>query len=318
MNLLDVIKAANKAGSVPNRNHSFLIYGETKTGKTTQLATILRCKAVKRLFLFDVENSYETIIWMYNSGQLTDEEVAKVTLIRIPDTREEPIAIETLLKCLCSRGPKKICEAHGKVDCLVCSKAGNPFITFDMSTLTSSDAIAIDSLSQVGTSAMAAACLGKPAEYKPTFDEYGMMGKWLSDLCSTIQAAKYCQFFCTTHVVVVEEEGKPDKIYPMCGTKAFSMNLGKYFGTLIKLELKLKSHRASSTPIAVPNGPAGSRLGIALEKQNGQVDLGKALIESKFFSPNAGEDEESTEEVAEQPTEPVAEKPSFLAGLKKK
>lgn len=302
MNLLQAIKAANEAGSILSRNHTFLIYGEPKTGKTRLVATIIRIKELKRIFWFDTENGIETILTMYREGLFTNEEMEKVILIRIPDTREQPTAIETMLKAIASKNAVKICEEHGRVNCLECTQKIKPMIEFDHKKLTSEDAIVIDSLSQVGASALNAACLGKPSEYKPTFDDYGACGKWLGDLCTVLQAAAYCHIFGITHTLEITDEGtKKTTIYPLCGTKNFSMNVAKYFGNVIYTDKILKRHNAISTTVGNQQTHAGSRLGLKLDSMQ-SPDLGVLLTDEKFFSV-------SKDSVADSVSEPVADKP---------
>ena len=306
MNLLQAIKAANQAGSILKRNHTFLIYGEPKTGKTRLVATIIKIPELKRIFWFDTENGIETILTMYREGFFTNEEMEKVILIKIPDTREQPTAIETMLKAIASKNAVKICEEHGKVNCLDCTQKLKPVIEFDHKSLTPEDAIVIDSMSQVGASALNAACLGKASEYKPTFDDYGACGKWLGDLCTVIQAAAYCHFFAVTHTLeITDEDTKKTTIYPLCGTKNFSMNFAKYFGNVIYTDKILKKHKAISTTTGNQQTHAGSRLGLKLDSM-ADPNLCTLLTDEKFFSVA----DDTTTEVVQQPA--TADKPKVV------
>lgn len=306
MNVLQAIKAANAAGSILTRNHTFLIYGEPKTGKTRLVATIAKLPELKRIFWFDTENGIETISTMYREGILTDEQVEKIILIKIPDTRIQPTAIETMLKAIASPNAVTICELHGRVNCETCKKAGNPVIDFDYKSLTSNDAVVIDSMSQVGASALNAACMGKPAEYKPLLDDYGATGKWLGDLCTVLQAAQYCHIFAITHVLTeYNEQTKQTRIYPLCGTKSFSEKFAKYFGNVIFTNKKLKQHNAISSTTADATIQTGSRLGLLLDGMR-DPDLAQLLTDEKFFtSKNSAE-----APVAE--AEPKGALPNFL------
>lgn len=314
MNLLQAIKAANEAGSILKRNHTFLIYGEPKTGKTRLVATIIKIPELKRIYWFDTENGIETILTMYREGIFTNEEMEKVILVRIPDTREQPTAIETMLKAIASKNAVKICEEHGKVNCLECTQKLKPTIDFDHKKLTSEDAIVIDSMSQVGASALNAACLGKPSEYKPTFDDYGACGKWLGDLCTVLQASAYCHIFAVTHTLeITDESTKKTTIYPLCGTKNFSMNVAKYFGNVIFTDKILKRHSAISTTVGNQQTHAGSRLGLKLDSMQ-KPDLGVLLTDEKFFSVA---DDTATEAVQQnQEAQVTKPKPNFLANIK--
>ena len=311
MNVLQAIKAANAAGSILTRKHTFLIYGEPKTGKTRLVATIAKIPELKRIFWFDTENGIETISTMYREGVLTDEQVEKIILIKIPDTRIQPTAIETMLKSIASPNAVTICDKHGKVDCATCKKTGEPAIDFDYKSLTHEDAVVIDSMSQVGASALSAACLGKAAEYKPLIDDYGATGKWLGDLCTVLQAAQYCHIFAITHVLTdYNETTKVTKLYPLCGTRNFSEKFAKYFGNVIFTSKKLKQHNAISSTTADATVQTGSRLGLLLDGMR-DPDLAKLLTDEKFFSgPTISA--EGSEPKAENPGNSNTNLPSFL------
>lgn len=325
VNMLDVINAVNQSNEPKVLNNTLLLYGMPKTGKTELAATVSKIPYIKRVFWFDLERGIDTIALMYKEGRLTAEEVSKIIPINVPDTRQDPTAIETLLKSFCGRNAVSICAEHGKVDCLICKKAGGAVIPFDYKSLTSSDMIVIDSLSQAGTSALNAACLGKASEYKPGFDEYGAMGKWLSDLLVTIQAAQYCHVLCITHVQVLEDAEGKDYYAPLCGTKNFSSGVAKYFGTVVFLDKHLKRHRATSTTATV-NTQSGSRLGLQLEAQRTPC-LAEALLASGLFPTTSGTEQSASDQpalegevvqvTAQAATQPeVKAKPSFLANRK--
>lgn len=288
MKMSDLALAVKNADAdAKSTTHAFLFYGPPKSGKTELVATIAKAPEYDRIFWFDNENGSATILRMYKDGKLTLADLEKIIIIKIPDTREDPTAIETMLKAICSRNAVTICEDHGRVDCVDCKKAGRPAIPFHYRSLTKRDALVIDSMSQTGASAMNLACRGKSIEFKPTFDEYGASGKWLGDLLTVIQAAQFCDIYCITHVQIMEDENKNDIYYPLCGTKAFSANVAKYFGTVVFVNKKLKKHRAESSTTSSMVTLAGSRLGIELEK-SAELDLVGALRNAGFLPPLAG------------------------------
>lgn len=262
MKLSDLATAVNKVKA----NHSILLYGPPKTGKTRFVGTAAGIPEIERIFWIDLENGAETLLHMGLSG----EEMAKITLIRIPDTREVPRGIETVLKMLSAKTPISICDAHGKVACteLGCKDAKNA-VSFCLKDCTHKDLIVIDSGSQLGDSALAMACAGKPIEYKAGWDEYGLTVKWLSDIMGVIQAASFTNFVMITHELIIEEEVngvKRDKILPLVGTKAFCAKVSKYFGTVVYLEIKMGKHAGGSSSTYKPNHITGSRLNVAVEK----------------------------------------------------
>lgn len=319
MQLSALVSAVNQASKIPSRTHSFLVYGMPKTGKTELVATIAEAPEFERIFWFDCENGFETLLRMYRDGKLSQAALDKIILIRIPDTREDPTACETLLRSICSKQAVTICDDHGKVDCAVCKRAGRPSLNFDYRKLTRRDALVVDSMSQVGQSSLNMACLGKPAEYKLLIDDYGASGKWLGDICTVIQAAAYCHIFCITHVQLIENLEGVDTYYPLCGTKNFSASLAKFFGSVIYMSKKLKKHRAESSTTTSMNTVAGSRLGLVME--TGELDFVSALRATGFLSPEGAttpeyeqhlKDSAASSTQAAQP-EPEAPKRSFGA-----
>lgn len=293
MKLSQLISASNAAGiKAPKRTHSMLVYGMPKVGKTELAATIAKLDAVDNVYWFDLENGADTILDMYRRGRLTLEQLDKITLIKVPDTRENPTGMETLLRAIATRNPVKICEEHGKVACPQCTKDGSPVIDFCHSKLTDRDVIVIDSLSQAGVSALNMAMIGKAQEAKAEWDHYGMQGRFLSDLLTVIQAAQYTNFICITHVQVLEDDAGKDVYSPMCGTKTFSAGVAKYFGSIIYAEMKMKKHKAGSSTSYNAMTQAGSRIGIVLEKED-ELDLSIALPKAGLFTQPSSNDSEA-------------------------
>jgi len=267
--------AAASLSSSSKRNHSILIYGDAKTGKTRFVGTVAKIPEINRIFWVDLENGIETLLHM----DLTEKELEKIIPICIPDTRELPRGIETVLKMFSSKTPIKICQEHGKVGCVECKDKEQ--IDFCLKDCTSNDLIVIDSGSQLGDSALAFACAGRDILFKPTFDEWGAQVKYLGDILGVIQAAHFTNFVMITHSLIVEEDingVKTDKVFPLIGTRAFSSKVGKYFGTVIYMEKKLGKHVAGSSSLYKTNTLTGSRLNILIEKSK-EMDMRSVLVE---------------------------------------
>lgn len=255
-------------------NHSILMYGPPKSGKTRLAGTAAAIEELDTIWWIDIENGVETLL---NMG-LTDEQLAKVKLIKITDTRDEPIAIETILKAFTSKVPLSICELHGKIDCAECKKSGGGFFSWHLRQCGHRELVVIDSGSQLGDSALAAACLGKPGMFKPTFDEYGMVSKWLGDICSVIQQCTHTNFVVLTHEIALEDDDGKDKIFPLMGSKAFSMKCAKFFGTVVYVHKKMNKHTAGSSSTYQSNLLTGSRVNVAIEKSK-EPSMRDILIE---------------------------------------
>lgn len=279
-------------------NHSILVYGPPKTGKTRLVGTAAKIPEIKRIFWFDLENGVETLLGM----GLTEEELDKITLIKIADTRDNPIGIETMLKALTSKTPVAICEKHGKVNCAECAKASLPSISFFLKDLTHNDLVVTDSGSQLGDSALGAACLGKDGMFKPTFDEYGMVNKWLGDICSVIQQCVNTNFVVLTHEIALEDDEGKDKFFPLMGSKQFSMKCAKYFGTVVYVHKKLNKHTAGSSSTYLGDRMTGSRVNAVIEK-SGEISMRAILIEGGILR------EGGSSETVNKPTIQVASVP---------
>lgn len=276
MKLSELAAAAN----AQKPNHSILIYGDSKTGKTRFVGTSAEIDEFDRIFWVDLENGSETLMHM----GLSEKALAKIELIKINDTREVPRGVETVLKMMSSKTPIQICYEHGKVDCVECK--GKQFTTFCLASLTHRDLVVIDSGSQLGDSALALACAGKPITYKPQTDDWGSLSKYLGDILSVIQQAHFTNFVVITHTLIVEEDingVKRDKVFPLIGTKNFSSKCSKYFGTVVFLELKLGKHGGGSASTYKPNHTTGSRLNVKVEAAK-ELDMRSIFIEGGILS----------------------------------
>lgn len=267
------LKELSKAMATIKPNHAILIYGPPKCGKTQLLGTAARIPEITRIWYFGLENGHDTLASM----SLTDDEMEKIIIIKIDDTRDNPRGIETILKSFSAKTPVKICEKHGTVDCVPCKKANDPFIDFCLANCNHNEIVAIDSGSQLGDSALAAACLGKPGMFKPTFDEYGMVNKWLSDIMSVVQQCSTTNFIVLTHEIALEDDEGKDRIFPLMGSKNFSMKCAKYFGTVVYMHKKMNKHVAGSSSTYRHDVLTGSRLNATIE--DGKVpDLREILV----------------------------------------
>ncbi len=299
MNLLELKKATARV----QPNHSILIYGPPKMGKTRLVGTAAKIKEITKIWWFDLENGIETLL---NMG-LTDEELAKIVVIKVTDTRDNPIAIETMLKALTSKTTLDICEVHGKVDCAECKKASAGFVKFRLGDCTHNELVVIDSGSQLGDSAMGMACVGKPNMFKPTFDEYGMVNKWLGDCCSVIQQCATTNFVVITHEIALEDDEGKDKIVPLMGSKQFSMKCAKFFGSVVYAHKKMNKHVAGSSSTYRSDLSTGSRINVALEniKDASMTDI---LISGGVLKASSTAD---TAQVSQEPATVEASKPAL-------
>lgn len=244
-----------------------LIHGDAGTGKTALIATLVL--EGYKLILVDCENGFQTLI-----SHLPAEYYPMVDIIRVRDTKENPIAIETVTK-LMSGKPQKICIKHGKVACVACTTAKAEFETYDFSQLDTKTVVAFDSLTQIVESAKAVATKGLAHDAKLEHDHWGKMGMYLSIFLGAIQQAPF-HVVCTSHSQEIEAPDGAKKLYPVGGTKNASRQTARYFGHVVYTEIKNKKFIAASSAQHHPKVVSKSRADLAME--TGKVSLGDLLL----------------------------------------
>lgn len=240
---------------ISSKSHRVLLFGSPKSGKT-KLAGSLATQF--KLIYFDLENGTDTLL------QLPPEAQENVEVISLPDTRDYPIAIETMLKVI--RGnPTDICETHGKVSCAICKK--NPEAAWNhvhLNALPLDTIVVIDSLTQLTNSAIAHITKDKDELYKLEFDDWGNLGKLLDIFLSHVQQAPF-HVVCISHETEVKMQDGSTKLVATAGTTNFSRNTAKYFDEVVYCEVKNKKHVAGSSTTYGNKILTGSRSGITIE-----------------------------------------------------
>lgn len=253
-----------------SQTHRCIVYGGPKTGKSLLAGKLAE---FYNLIWVDMENGHETLF------QLPEEWQDRIELISIPDTRSFPIAIETVLKMV--KGKVSICEAHGKVSCVICKREetdrckeveadqhhdvhNSLFTDVDLNSLDHSSVVVFDSLTQLSNSAIAFITKNEPDDYKLNYDDWGNLGKLLDIFLSHIQQAGY-NVVVISHETEAETEGKKKTLVPVGGTRNFSRNIAKYFDHVIYMERKNKKHVASSASTYATNILTGSRTDVSIE-----------------------------------------------------
>jgi hypothetical protein len=245
-----------------------LVYGPPKAGKT---ALVGKLAEHFNLHWLDLENGIKTLL---NPAMLKPEFRKNVNVVNIPDHKMYPVAVDTVRDVL-KGGEKKICQAHGKVNCPLCAKNTEArWSTINLNNFTDKDILVIDSLSQLSNSAMNKSVLkeiSKPGgeEYKATFHDYATQGALLDQVLSMIQVLDL-NICVISHEVESEMTDGKDKIVPMAGTRNFSKLSAKYFDAAVYCTLVNKQHRAFSSTSYAPNVLTGSRLPVSLDDNKGE------------------------------------------------
>ena len=241
---------------VASSTHRVIVYGAPKTGKTELVAKLA---AHYKLIWFDLENGYATLL------KLPVEMQRNVEVISIPDDKDFPIAIETLLKVI-RGGECRICEQHGKVSCPICTKDSLPVSTINLSTIGTDTVVVIDSLTQLTNSIIAQVGKGKAIDFKFGYDEWAHVKNLVEAFLSKVQQVKY-NIVCISHEEEVEMEDGRKKIVPVCGSSKSSRNTAKYFDHVIYCDVKNKKHGAASSTTFANNILTGSRTDAVLETE---------------------------------------------------
>jgi hypothetical protein len=242
-----------------------LVYGPPKSGKT---ALVGKLASHFNLHWLDLENGVKTLL---NPAMLDPKFRKNVNVISIPDHKLYPIAIDTVREVL-RGGEKKICYAHGKINCPLCSKnAEARWSTLDILKFTDKDVLVIDSLSQLSNSAMNKTVLKeiqKPGgeEYKATFHDYATQGALLEQVLSLIQVIDL-NVVVISHEVESEMTDGKDKIVPLAGTRNFSKLSAKYFDEVVYTSVVNKKHSAFNSTSSFTNVLTGGRSGCTLDGQ---------------------------------------------------
>ena len=241
-----------------------LLYGPPKSGKTEAAAKLAE---KYNLIYVDIENGRDTIF------KLPQEVKANIDIVRIPDTRDYPIAAETLLKII--RGHKcLICWEHGKISCPHCMdiktkepKAGALITEVCMQDMGPNDIIVFDSLTQFTNSLISNMTRNRPDDYKLDWDDWGHLGKLFDIFLSHVQNWER-NIVCISHEVAVDMPDKSEKLVPVAGTRNFSRNAAKYFGEVVYCEVVNKKHKMGSSTTYKSNIITGSRAGVQLETKD--------------------------------------------------
>lgn len=263
MDMLALKKKLSEEGT----NQSILIYGDSGIGKTRFAATAAQVPEVTRIVWLDLENGKDTILSM----GLSDEELQKIQLIQLLDTRKDPHVMSTVLKMFSSQQDLHICEEHGRLTCLKCAKA--PTQTFNLTKMTKSEILVIDTGSQLADCGVNALLKGQAEDAILPIQEWGTVVNWMKAICQVIQNGRYTNVIMTCHALPIETYSgtginkvlQKTEVFPMAGTQALSRKFGAYFGTEIFLELRANKHAGGSSTTYKKGVQTKSRNNIKVE-----------------------------------------------------
>lgn len=244
-----------------------LLQGPPKSGKTALIGTL--AEEFKLLFL-DLEDGKEVL-----KTTVPREWMGNIEYVKIPDNYENTIACLTLLSMFSSKAPGYICKQHGAWNCAKCkAHATDPdYVTpIDMARMTAADGwiIVIDSATQFSISALNRLCLNSnitresgKADEKISFHLWDGQGAYQDKLFGMIQSGPW-NVVVTSHEMEVELSEKVKKLCPTIGTRNYARQVGKYFGSIIRLVTRNKKHYAECTTMDSNWANTGTRRNISL------------------------------------------------------
>lgn len=236
-------------------NQRICVYGEPKTGKTELVAKLAE---KYNLLWFDLENGFSPLF------KLPKEWQERIDLVRVPDTQNYPIAIETMLKVI--TGSKLlICNEHGKAGCTMCMKSGGATTEVCLKDLANKHdtIVVVDSMTQLANSAMNW-IMTKSKDDKPGWPEFRQQGTIMDKFLGDTQQSTW-NIVCITHVSEVEQEDGKTKLVPVAGTRNFSRNTAKYFDHVVYCRVANKKHSFGSGTTFDTQALTGSRTDASIE-----------------------------------------------------
>ena len=241
--------------SIVDAPKHILIYGPPKTGKTFQ--SVKLADHGYNIKLIDLENGFKV------AKQLSQEAQERIDIISLPDTKENPCAMQALSN-LFARGEFSPCIKHGLHKCQNCIAQQLPANHLKLSDLGPKDVVVLDSMTQWGNSILSHIGKNKGEDWVPEWEDWRKLGAVLDMGLSSIQNSPY-NWIVITHEIMAKQQNKEEKIVPIAGTRNFSRNSAKYFDTVIYCEVVNGKHQFASRTTYKNNILTGDRLGVELE-----------------------------------------------------
>ena len=286
-----------------------LVYGPPKSGKTEAMGKLAE---THDLIWFDMEDGIKTL------AKLPDELKERIDVVQIPESKSDPIAINTMLK-LITWIPGTVCVEHGAWDCVACKRNSLPVTEINLRNKDwSKTIIVVDSLSALAESAINHVMRGREVTKKPEWDDFAAQGALMSKFLSSVQTSRM-NWMMATHEMEVEREDGTIVLVPVSGTRNFSRNTGKYFDHVAYMRVKGGRHTAGSATTYLDKVHTGSRLSVKVEA-GAEIDLRpffSAEIRAASMKITAAETKNTLQGAKSQLAAGIGKPPSVIGGIKK-
>lgn len=224
--------------SAQPQTHRIIIYGSPGSGKTWAIG---RLAESHNLYYFSLENGYRTLL---NPECVAPEFRKNIQIIQMLDTPETPIAA-TSLDSFFRNGKGSFCESHGRNDCPLCKRSGDPFLDIEISKLGAKDILIFDSLTQWENS-ITFSLVGKDSDAKGDYEYWRKLALHLSRSLSRIQLINNCSVIVISHEAGIETVAGQDRIVPAGGSKNFARSNARFFDGAYYAYKENKRHRLAS------------------------------------------------------------------------
>lgn len=244
-----------------------LLYGSPKSGKTTAYGQLAK---KFDLHVFDMEDSTKTLM------SLPPALMERINVTRIPDTSENSLAFQTMMKLFKAK-KGKICHAHGKYACSD-KECATAFDDIDFRTFTDLKRyiVVMESYSQLVESTMnfimSKAIAAGDWDAKAGWDEYGKQGRVLDFFGNFIQTCPF-NIIVVSHETMVKLPDGSEKLVPIGGTSNASKTFAKFFDDVVYCQIKNGKHRMISSTTGVNGILAGSRTNKVISESGGLLEL---------------------------------------------
>jgi hypothetical protein len=174
-----------------------------------------------------------------------------------------PRAADTCMRMIAGAKPRHYWDWE---QAKIVTKESETTWLFDWAALGPQDAVVLDTGTQLAASLFSYVQLFNPKTKEPRQWYHAFYGA-ADALLSRVQTAK-CTVIMTCHAQYLEEDTKKKrqpKVVPVFGSKNYSWQMARYFGTQMYMDIEMKQHMGISKPTTRSVIQAGSRRNVDVQ-----------------------------------------------------